>query len=45
MAKVGNRQGKILVCQECKEENYHRVQRKLNKELINLFNQNNIPMA
>ena len=22
MAKVGNRQGKILVCQECKEENY-----------------------
>lgn len=22
MAKVGNRQGKILVCQSCKEENY-----------------------
>ena len=22
MAKVGNRQGKTLVCQSCKEENY-----------------------
>ena len=22
MAKLGNRQGKTLVCQDCKEENY-----------------------
>ena len=35
----------LSILTECKEENYHRVQRKLNKELINLFNQNNIPMA
>ena len=35
----------LSILTECREEDYHKVQRKLNKELLNLFKQNNIPMT
>ena len=33
----------LSILAECREEDYHKVQRKLNKELLVLFKQNNIP--
>ena len=35
----------LSIMTECKEEDYYRVQRQLNKELINLFKQNEITMV
>ena len=40
-----NKEGITLsILTECKEEDYYRVQRRLNKELIKLFEQHKIPM-
>lgn len=35
----------LSILAECREENYHHVQRLLNKELYNLFKSNEIPLA